>query len=890
MSHPDQPPPNQVNQSQQSGGLNLGAYNRFQRLEIGDVIAGDKIVVQTLQLIVYTGPDKPVDPVARQALERAYRSEVAARYAVWRRRYATLPMQARVSPDADDAKMIVLEREDLVFHTTLRKHYQTSPEVQPDVSAPADSTLSIETFTDLREVLRRFQDIILLAPPGGGKTTALMRLALDLAEEGLQSDSDPSLPLPIFARLGGLRRGESLESLLQRELVNASLTIFRKGIKHVQLPAHRQLAALLPDLFTNGRVVLLWDGLNETPTDLFRPTVTAIHELASKFLPTIHGSNTSITTCRVEDFTVLLDEQEAAAPPLQQVTLGELDSSTTEALIVSQLGVETGQRMLIALAQPQHQALRSLVRTPLLLKMLCEVYAFEQKLPTNRGKLLEAFVQTRWEWESQRQPERWIARTRQEKVFARLAFAMTEGYGRGTSVDWKWARRIIGQVDDTIEPEQFQQLAQAADILEGLDNGQTVRFSHQLLQEYFAALALEAELAFLKQPHLQQTLRWKQQQSAWQKKLSQYIAVGRRTGWEETLFLLAGLREDAVYLKELTAQMTRRPLETAQLLSGDQQATFLHDEIRQAALKQLAIPDISTEQRLDAGRALGLLGDARFPVTTDEWQTSMAQRGTALTDQGEHYWRYVPSGAYAIGGWDKDEPVTEHTLAPFWIARLPISVAQFARFVAEGYQNNEFWTPNGLQWRGKRTAPDTWYNSRYSQANHPVVNITWYEATAFSNWLTRQFAESLPVNHVLRLPTEAEWEVAAAYAGPGARRTYPWGEAEPTPAHAVYDAWGLEAAAPVGLCPHGMAACGALDMAGNVWEWTSSRYKMYPTAAHTYAKDFTQDNFDVPWRGGNFWLGSTFVRCGARYWFRPYLRFINLGIRVVLAPLLAQMS
>ncbi len=842
MSHPNQPPSNQVNQSQQSGGLSLGAYNRFQRLEIGDVIAGDKIVVQTLQLIVYTGPDKPVDPVARQALERAYRSEVAARYAVWRRRYATLPLQAHVSSEAADANMIVLEREDLVFHTTLRKHYQTPPEIQPDVSAPDDSPLSIETFTDLREVLQRFQDIVLLAPPGGGKTTALMRLALDLAEEGLQPGSDPSLPLPIFARLGGLRRGESLESLLQRELANASLTIFRKGIKYVQLPAHRQLAALLPELFTNGRVVLLWDGLNETPADLFRPTVTAIHDLAATFTPTIHGSNTSVTTCRIEDFTALLDEQESAAPPpLQQVLLGELDSSTTEALIVSQLGVEAGQRMLIALAQPQHQALRSLVRTPLLLKMLCEVYAFEQKLPTNRGKLLEAFVQTRWEWESQRQSDRWIARTRQEKVLARLAFAMTEGYGRGTSVDWKWARRTISQVDDTIEPEQFQQLAQAADMLEVLDSGQTVRFSHQLLQEYFAALALEAELAFLKQPHLQYTRRWKQQQSSWQKKLTRYIAVGRRTGWEETLFLLAGLREDAVYISELTAQLTSRPLEAAQILSGDEQATFLHDEIRQAALKLLATPDVSTEQRLDAGRALGLLGDPRIPVHDAEWQRSITERGATLTDQGEHYWRYVPGGAYQIGGWEANKPAAEHTLAPFWIARLPITVAQFARFVQEGYLNDAHWTPNGLQWRGERTRPDAWNNPRYSQANQPVVGVTWYDVTAFCAWLSAELQADLPAGCVLRLPTEAEWEASAAYAGPGERRIYPWGEAAPTPAHAVYDAWSLDAPAPVGLCPHGMAACGALDLAGNVWEWTAGDYTLYPEGAHTLRDDFVED-------------------------------------------------
>jgi formylglycine-generating enzyme required for sulfatase activity len=267
----------------------------------------------------------------------------------------------------------------------------------------------------------------------------------------------------------------------------------------------------------------------------------------------------------------------------------------------------------------------------------------------------------------------------------------------------------------------------------------------------------------------------------------------------------------------------------------------------------------------------------------------MAQRGTALTDQGEHYWRYVPSNAYAIGGWDKDEPVTEHTLAPFWIARLPITAAQFARFVAEGYRNNEFWTSNGLEWRGERIEPGRRIDLAYSAANRPVVNITWYEAMAFCAWLSAELADHLPPGCILRLPTEAEWEAAAAYAGPGARRTYPWGEIEPTPEHAVYDAWKLDDPAPVGLCPAGAAACGALDMCGNVSEWTGSRYNPYPTAAHTYAKDFTRNEFDVPWRGGSFRWSNAYVRCRTRDWNHPYYWFKFLGIRVVLASLIEQM-
>ena len=95
MNHPDPSPSGSVNQSQQSGGVNLGAYNQIQHVEIGDVVAGDKITIQTLQITRYTGDAHPRTPEMRAALLHAYRSEVAARYAVWRRRYATLPMVAQ---------------------------------------------------------------------------------------------------------------------------------------------------------------------------------------------------------------------------------------------------------------------------------------------------------------------------------------------------------------------------------------------------------------------------------------------------------------------------------------------------------------------------------------------------------------------------------------------------------------------------------------------------------------------------------------------------------------------------------------------------------------------------------------------------------------------------
>ncbi|MBP1468836.1 SUMF1/EgtB/PvdO family nonheme iron enzyme [Candidatus Chloroploca sp. M-50] len=127
--------------------------------------------------------------------------------------------------------------------------------------------------------------------------------------------------------------------------------------------------------------------------------------------------------------------------------------------------------------------------------------------------------------------------------------------------------------------------------------------------------------------------------------------------------------------------------------------------------------------------------------------------------------------------------------------------------------------------------------------------------------------------------------VTAAYDAQSQRRPYPWGGAEPTPDLAIYDESGLDRPAPVGCCPTGAAACGSLDMVGNVWEWASRSYRAYPGQADQEVKDFTPDDLDVPWRGGSWWNGSTSVRWGARYRSRPGGRYGYQGIRVVVSPL-----
>jgi formylglycine-generating enzyme required for sulfatase activity len=875
-------------------GVNQGtiiqnSYNRIEQLGnliggdqvagdniAGDQVAGDKLQIDRLTLVVYTGPPQPHDPAARRALEQAYRSEVAARYAVWRARYAPLPIQA-TAVTLPGAQRLV-EREDLTFAAVRHRFQDAPPGAEP---APA-------TFTDLRQGLARFGDLLLLGPPGGGKTTALWRLALDLAEAGLMQE--PDAPLPVVVRLGGLQPHQALDDLLTGELAHAALE--DAAGRRYPLAAHRQLAPLLPDLLAAGRLVLLWDGLNEVPRALFARTAQTLNTFRCNHPGPLPGPHTrSIITCRSDDYDLLVEQSAGVAPlPITQATVQGLDPTTIRQLVVQRLGPEPGAALLQALDQPEHRTLAGLARTPLLLTMLCEVYAATGALPTNRGRLLQTFVQQRWAWEQQRHPDTWIAADDQERALSRLAYMLTRSRGRGTSVAWSWAAREVRRGAPQVDPAQLRDLARRADLLEHLGERGMLRFTHQLIQEYFAARALQDKIdRAIRMRRLSHLASW------WL--LRRYAAPGRRTGWEETLLLLAGIEGEGGQAQRLIRAFLSQPLQAARLLvaSDAELDPGLREEVGQALPDVMLNTAIGVQQRIEAGNILGRLGDPRVPVTIAAWQHELAQR-TEQFGAPAGYFCAVRPDTYQIGGWKDDEPAADITLPAFWIARFPVTVAQYAPFVAAGYGKDaeRWWTPNGWQWKQgrNRAQPWGWDRPEYSGPNQPVIGVTWYEARAFCDWLTEQMQDALPAGYVIRLPTEAEWEVAAAYDAQRQRRLYPWGEEAPDLERAITSESNLGRPAPVGCCPAGAAACGALDMAGNVWEVTTSSYGGYPAQSGAVKKDFTTYKRDVPYRGGSWYADSTYVRCGARDRLDPVDVFgLNVnGFRVLAAPPLAQMS
>ncbi len=205
-------------------------------------------------------------------------------------------------------------------------------------------------------------------------------------------------------------------------------------------------------------------------------------------------------------------------------------------------------------------------------------------------------------------------------------------------------------------------------------------------------------------------------------------------------------------------------------------------------------------------------------------------------------------------------------------------------------------------------------------SNHPVVGVTWYDALAFTRWLTElwQKQQPLPVGWAVKLSSEAEWEKAARggveilntplispvlkagkygvtvelVQNTRAKRAYPWGKsADPNPAN--YSDKGIGATSVVGCFPIGASPYGCEEMSGNVWEWTCNLWGQVwnrPKFKYPYKPTDGRKNLDAAIevlrvvRGGSYYDNHRHVRCAFRSRYLPDFRSNFIGFRVVVSP------
>ena len=256
---------------------------------------------------------------------------------------------------------------------------------------------------------------------------------------------------------------------------------------------------------------------------------------------------------------------------------------------------------------------------------------------------------------------------------------------------------------------------------------------------------------------------------------------------------------------------------------------------------------------------------------------------------------HIPAGKFLMGSKEDnqlagDSEKPQHTveiLSDYWIGRYPVTNAQFAEFVKatqyvtiaekEGGWNLKDKYEKGFDWKHPLGAKDSYEK----KLDHPVVQVSWDDVQVFCKWLNDLHQSGLPQGYSFRPPTEAEWEKAARgeYGN-----EWPWGN--------DFDASKCNSSegkaggtTPVGAySPQGDSPYGAVDMAGNVWEWTNSLFKGYPYDAKD-GREKSDDHGLRVLRGGAFNLNPQYVRAAFRLGNLPDLRHRYLGFRVGLLPI-----
>lgn len=236
-------------------------------------------------------------------------------------------------------------------------------------------------------------------------------------------------------------------------------------------------------------------------------------------------------------------------------------------------------------------------------------------------------------------------------------------------------------------------------------------------------------------------------------------------------------------------------------------------------------------------------------------------------------WCYIPAGdiTLTLDAPSDDVYIRDDKLVnvpEFWMAKYPITNAQYQQFMDDGgYRNDVWWTQVGRNWRDDIQKPYSWDDALWNGGDYPVVGVSWHEAIAFCNWLSHK------MDAKILLPNDAQWQRAVQGDN---HTTYVWG-----------NEWNDE------LCNHGVdgkgighttpirqyegksdSPFGVVDMVGNVWEWCLTGY-------HTGLDNLDSDDIRIL-RGGSWAIfGAHWFRSTFRSAYYPDGRRNYVGFRLV---------
>lgn len=764
--------------------------------------------------------------------------------------------------------------------------------------------------------------LVILGDPGSGKSTFTNYLGYLLAGARLGEAAPPDgwphgarLPLRFLLRdLVTILPGEADLDCLPAERCEQALCEAVRGYLPTLLAANDAAAALplVRSALDAGQCLVIFDGLDEAPPDRRRVVRLAVEAFARR-----HAGNRTLVTCRVRSYqgeTRLPSFADSVLAPFDQPKIGAFVGAWYDALAeVGQMPRAEAERRTDNLNKAL-QPLRELAENPLLLTTMAVVHTAQVELPRERVKLYQRCVEVllrRWHKHKAGQvpvlTELGVSESALLAALWEVAHAAQTSGGPGEAADvprsqaLKILARRLG--DDYGKAQRFlEHVDERAGLLVGRGgvDEPVYTFPHRTFQEYLAGchLALGGrDFGRRLRSLLSEGDRW---------------ALATRLGVEHLLYNVGDETKvlDALYsLCPVAAPQTAadwRGIQWAGDVAVELGAERIRADIEEPdggpALLARLIPrllaliegsHLPPAERAAAGDALGRLGDPR--------------PGVGVTPMGlpDIVWCDVPVGEFIMGsdeGHFYEAPTHTLALPAFQISRYLITNIQFNAFVQDGGYTEKWrhcWIDLG--WWSKEF--ETRLVDRvFGLPNHPVVAVTWFEAVAFCRWL----GENLGC--IVALPSEAQWEKAAGWeerdeetsrqvekkarreGGGGRKRRYPWGD-EITPDHANYDATGINTTTAVGIFPRGVSPCGALDMSGNVYEWTSSAWGNdwhMPSFEYPYRADDGRENENLEsrnmrvLRGGRDTSpdGGDATQCAYRGRWDVYRGLPNVGFRV----------
>jgi len=750
--------------------------------------------------------------------------------------------------------------------------------------------------------------MVLTGIPGSGKSTFLKHLALCLAGDQLRDKDGANIEslrlwtlpayTPVFIRLADLVKQEFPHEGDVADTEDFDLFL-KKRLKSWDIEDYWRD---LQDQLYDGSAIILLDGLDEVPNAVERWRRDQIMDFVSAILNE-YGKCRMIITSRpyAYDGTWKLDGfGQTTLIPLHDDRIYELAQALFSQL--ARIADPSEEAAAFVKALKQRQSADSFWNNPLQFTMGATLWVrnadkpVDQRIPPTSAELYEKSVELMLEKWARRDPllgasvaELLQVTTSQLRAaLERLALHMQANHGSDNKATFKqWL--LIEYLDDCARGDATRRDTArrsidynlALDLLEqraGLlasEESRLYRFQHLSYQEYLAACEL-MKPSYFPQAIVDYVIA---QPGRWRNVVPLMIEIAAARGDIALKTLARALlpAQDTSALSpdnslwEVIAQLAKlRQAYTGALDSQQDQQLAVH------LMNLVQCAALGPVERAEMGRILAVIGDPRPGVGVIEVPLPEGE-GFRVRALPQIEWCDIPAppdGRFIMGADDLYNPRREVELKySFKMSKYLITYRQFQTFMDSGeYEQSQWWDDFPSNYR-----PDPLIEQSNPYDNHPRDRVSWYQAVAFTRWLTAKWRQAglLEEGVEIRLPTEQEWEYAARGTD---ERKYPYpGEFDATKGNTVETGIGQSSA--VGIFPDGASPFGVLDMSGNVWEWCLD------------VVDATRWDGRVL-RGGSFYNDPRYAAASYRYrsYGGPLVRNLYIGFRVVLSSPIASLT